>query len=226
VASTPTFPNASATSGKIIQSDGTNWLASTPTYPTTAGTAGKILRSDGTNITSSTATYPNVATSTGTILRADGTNWVASTATYPNTGGTSANLLQSDGTNFTSTNLVQTYVPTAVGGTTPGTQSYSNQIGRYIQIGGMVICTFVVTGTMGGTAAGNIRVSLPITSVNVSTTNCNGVGLCANSTNNSGFWQVTPNTAYVIFPNNSGTAFNVVASNAFNFQGTICYFVA
>ena len=83
--STPTFPNASATSGKFIQSDGTNWLASTPTFPTTAGASGKILRSDGTNYVESTPTYPNSATSTGTILRADGTNWVASTATYPDT---------------------------------------------------------------------------------------------------------------------------------------------
>lgn len=85
VASTPTFPNASATSGKFMQSDGTNWVASTPTLPTTAGTSGKILISDGTNIVSSTPTYPNSATGTGTLLRADGTNWVATTTTYPNT---------------------------------------------------------------------------------------------------------------------------------------------
>lgn len=58
--STPTFPNASASSGKFIISDGTNWIASTPTLP-------------------------NSATGTGTILRADGTNWVATTTTYPAT---------------------------------------------------------------------------------------------------------------------------------------------
>lgn len=46
--STPTFPNASATSGKKIQSDGTNWVASTSTWPTT-GTQGGIVYCDSSN---------------------------------------------------------------------------------------------------------------------------------------------------------------------------------
>jgi len=50
--STPTFPNASATSGKMIKSDGTNWVASTETYAA-PGTTGNVLRSDGTNWTAS-----------------------------------------------------------------------------------------------------------------------------------------------------------------------------
>ena len=41
-----------AASGKILQGNGTNYIASTPTWPTTAGTAGYTLRSDGTNFTS------------------------------------------------------------------------------------------------------------------------------------------------------------------------------
>src|SRR4030095_16934745 len=44
--STPTFPNASATAGKRIQSDGTNWIASTSTMSDVPGTAGKVLISD------------------------------------------------------------------------------------------------------------------------------------------------------------------------------------
>lgn len=50
--STPTFPNASATSGKMIKSDGTNWVASTETYAA-PGTSGNVMTSDGTNWTSS-----------------------------------------------------------------------------------------------------------------------------------------------------------------------------
>lgn len=46
--STPTFPNASATTGKNIQSDGTNWVSSTSTWPTTA-TQGGIIYSDTSN---------------------------------------------------------------------------------------------------------------------------------------------------------------------------------
>lgn len=51
--STPTFPNASATSGKMIKSDGTNWTASTETYAAPS-TSGNIMTSDGTNWTSAT----------------------------------------------------------------------------------------------------------------------------------------------------------------------------
>lgn len=52
VYSVPTFPtSASATSGKIIKSDGTNWVASTETYAA-PGTSGNVLTSDGTNWTS------------------------------------------------------------------------------------------------------------------------------------------------------------------------------
>jgi hypothetical protein len=81
--STPTFPNASATSGKIIQSDGTNWIASTPTFPTTAGTAGKILRSDGTNILSTTSTFSDTY-SASNLLYSNGANTVTGLATANN----------------------------------------------------------------------------------------------------------------------------------------------
>jgi len=47
--------STTATSGKVLRGDGTNWIASTPTFPTTAGTTGTVLRSDGTNIVNSTA---------------------------------------------------------------------------------------------------------------------------------------------------------------------------
>jgi hypothetical protein len=60
--STPTFPNASATSGKIIKSDGTNWIASTETYAA-PGASGNIMKSDGTNWTSAAATGGGTVTS-------------------------------------------------------------------------------------------------------------------------------------------------------------------
>ncbi len=100
VASTPTFPNASATSGKIIQSDGTNWIASTATHPT-AATNNKIIVGNGTNYVESTPTFPNASATSGKIIKSDGTNWVASTETYA-APGTSGNVLTSDGTNWTS----------------------------------------------------------------------------------------------------------------------------
>lgn len=83
--STPTYPSASGSAGKILISDGTNNVYSTPTYPNASATAGKILISDGTNFVASTPTYPNTSGSAGVILRSDGTNNVYTTATYPTT---------------------------------------------------------------------------------------------------------------------------------------------
>lgn len=100
VSSTPTFPNASATSGKIIISDGTNWIASTPTYPNTSGTAGKVVISDGTNNIYSTPTFPNASATSGKFIRSDGTNWIASTPTLPTSAGTAGKVLMSDATNY------------------------------------------------------------------------------------------------------------------------------
>ena len=56
--STPAYPNASATSGKVIISDGTNYIASTPTFPNAAGTVGNVIRADasGNFVSSATAT--------------------------------------------------------------------------------------------------------------------------------------------------------------------------
>jgi hypothetical protein len=99
--STPTYPNASVSAGKIIISDGTNYIASTPTYPNSSSSAGKVLISDGTNFVASTPTYPNASATSRKILVSDGTNFVASTETYA-TPGTSGNVLTSDGTNWTS----------------------------------------------------------------------------------------------------------------------------
>lgn len=101
VYSTPTFPTLSAASGKILISDGTNWIASTPTYPNTSGASGKVLFSDGTNIIYSTPTFPNASATVRKIIVSDGTNWVASTETYA-VPGTSGHVMTSDGTNWIS----------------------------------------------------------------------------------------------------------------------------
>src|SRR5512135_501760 len=90
-----------ATSGKILIGNGTNFVTSTPTYPNTSGTAGKVLVSDGTNNVYSTPTFPNASATTRKIIVSDGTDWVASTETYA-VPGTSGNVMTSDGTNWTS----------------------------------------------------------------------------------------------------------------------------
>lgn len=92
-----------ATANKMLLSGATaapTW--STSTIPTSAGaTAGKVLLSDGTNYVLSTPTFPNASAAARKIIVSDGTNWVASTETYA-VPGTANNVLQSDGTNWVS----------------------------------------------------------------------------------------------------------------------------
>jgi len=70
--SIPTFPNSSATSRKIIVSDGTNWVASTELWPI-ATTSGNTLISDGTNWVTSTTR------SNWTTLVVSGSNYTNAT---------------------------------------------------------------------------------------------------------------------------------------------------
>ncbi len=92
--STPTFPNASATSGKIIKSDGTNWVASTETYAA-PGTSGNVMQSDGTNWTSAALTgMTNPMTTTGDMIYSSSgstpARLAAGTAAQALIGGSSA----------------------------------------------------------------------------------------------------------------------------------------
>lgn len=109
--STPTYPTASGSAGKILRSDGTNNVYSTATFPDTATATGTILRADGTNWVATTATYPNVATSTGSFLYADGTNYVQSTSLWPNTVGAAGTILRSTGAAnaYTTATFANTY---------------------------------------------------------------------------------------------------------------------
>jgi hypothetical protein len=95
--STPTFPNT-ATSGKVLQGDGTNIVLSAFTFPTAVGAIRTFLQSDGTNYVASAYTFPTAVGAVGTILRSDATNWVATTATYPDTVVTN-NVLGATATN-------------------------------------------------------------------------------------------------------------------------------
>lgn len=81
--STPTYPSASATAGKIIISDGTNFLSSTSIWPNTVGTAGKIIRSDGTINTYTTSTFADTY-AVNTILYAGTANTISGLATANN----------------------------------------------------------------------------------------------------------------------------------------------
>lgn len=83
--STPTYPSASGSAGKIMISDGTNNIYSTPLWPTTGGTSGSVVISDGTNKINSTSLWPNTVGTAGKLMRSDGTVNAYSTFTIPDT---------------------------------------------------------------------------------------------------------------------------------------------
>jgi len=69
---------SNATANKVLMSGASaspTW--STPTYPNTSPTSRKILVSDGTNIVASTETWAVPGATAGTHLVGDGTNWTA-----------------------------------------------------------------------------------------------------------------------------------------------------
>jgi hypothetical protein len=93
-----------STTGTFAQQAWTSgvWASSLYTLPTSIGTSGKMLQSDGSNAVFSAVAWPLSAGSSGTILRSNGTNFVNSTAQYPDVPGTSGNVLMSNGTNWIS----------------------------------------------------------------------------------------------------------------------------
>ena len=100
----PTTLPATGASGKILTSDGSNWIsADAPTEVPAPGTSGKILTSDGSNWTSADApTELPAPGSAGKVLKSDGSNWISGDEAELPAAGTSGYVLTSDGSNWTS----------------------------------------------------------------------------------------------------------------------------
>lgn len=81
--STATYPSATVGSGKILYDNGTNFVTSVPTFPVTASaTSRKMIVSDGANWVASTETWAVPGTS-GNVLTSDGANWTSASAALP-----------------------------------------------------------------------------------------------------------------------------------------------
>ena len=150
--STPTYPSASATTRKMIVSDGTNWVASTETYAV-PGTLANVMTSDGTNWTS---TAPAAAATT-TITDDTTTNAVM----YPvwvtaNTGSlalkvTSTKLSFNPSAGLlTATSYAGTWAGNVVGSTYGGTGVNNGAstitLGGNLTTSGAFASTFTMTG--------------------------------------------------------------------------------
>lgn len=105
--------------------------------------------------------------------------------------------LMCDGSNWLIVNwgVAQgTWSPVLSGGTTPGTPTYSTQLGRYQLVG--KVCNYWIRLVTSGlsTAAGTVNISLPFTAQTVTSFNWVGASGCGNVNLNTGgaYYNCTP----------------------------------
>jgi hypothetical protein len=124
---------ADVTAGSFLRSGGASTAPvwSTSTIPTSSGTTGKILVSDGTNYILSTPTFPNASATARKIIVSDGTNWIASTETHA-VPGTAGNVMASDGTNWSSVPIGANASIVATANTTTTSNSYTGLTGATV----------------------------------------------------------------------------------------------
>src|SRR6185503_4032932 len=129
--STPTYPSASGTVGKIIRSDGTNNVYTTSTFPDTfsintipfassANVIGAIAAANGGVLISSSTGVPSMLanpSATGKLLSSvSGDASVWTTPTYPVASGSAGKIIRSDGTNnvYTTSTFADTYAVSTI----------------------------------------------------------------------------------------------------------------
>jgi hypothetical protein len=155
--STLHYPAFGATAGKIIISDGTDYVSSTSIWPNTVGSVGKIIRSDGTTNAYTTSTFADTYTASN-LLYSNGANTVTGLATANNA------WLRTDGSGVPSLNtagLPINKITAQVFLTPAGSQTYTPTSGMvYIIVtmlgaGGASGATQGTTGQTGASAPGN-----------------------------------------------------------------------
>lgn len=214
--STPTYPSASATSGKILISDGTNFVSSISLWPNTVGTAGKILISDGISNVYSTPTYPNASVTAGKIIISDGTNYIASTPTFANTYAISTILYASSADTVTG---LATANSSSLVTSSAGVPFWSNNSGlvSITEITG-ASQTIVINNGYIANNAGGVAFTLPATAA---------VGtLFAIQGSGSGGWSIAQNANQILHvgsvASTAGVTGSVSSSNRYNSVIFVC----
>lgn len=112
-----------------------------------------------------------------------------------------------------------TYTPTYQGGTTPGTTTYTSQVGSYVRLGSAVLFQARVEWT-NATGTGEARISLPFAVANVTSQAFSASLNPSGVTYSQDFIvaQISPGTQYVAFrspdSNAASTVVNVEAAGA------------
>jgi hypothetical protein len=217
-----------ATAGQLLTSGASttpSWTAST--YPSTNAVS-TLLYASSANVMAALATAND-----GVLVTSNSgvPSWLAnsSTAGFVLTANTSAppSWQASGGAPSTGTS----FTPTCVGATTAGSTTYTTQVGRYIQIGALVVYTFSIEGTWGSTASGNVTISLPVSATSTSSLTQLGTGYLETSpTYVLGAYEILAGTNTVMnfgaIVANSWTLSTVTSSTAFKCHGSISYLTA
>jgi hypothetical protein len=195
--------SATATANQMLMSGASGaptW--STATFPTTAGTAGKILISDGTNFVSSAPTYPNTATA-NKIFRANGTNWVASTSSYANTNAVNTIIYSNGANNVQSLATANSSVlKTSVAGVPTWLTTLS--IAAAITSGTTLTATAgAITATAGNIVPTIGDINLPSTSSTVGNVNINSQRILHSYVSNSNIFLGTIAANYTLTGTNN-----------------------
>jgi len=122
-----------------------------------------------------------------------------------------------------------TYVPTYLGGTTPGVTTYTTQVGSWTRIGRAAIVQGAIVWTA-ATGTGNVNVSLPFTSANVTNQIFSGSLWLSGVTfaNNTPMMILNPNAALFLMssPLTNAAPTQVAIEAAGTIIFTVTYFVA
>lgn len=212
---------ATGTAGQVLQSGGASAdpTYSTPTYPSASGSAGKILRADGTNNVYSTATYPDTTTA-NQILYSSATNTISQITTANTSalvtnssgvpsltsGGTANRLLRTDGTTIS---FAQAALATDVSGTlgvTNGGTGQTSYTDGQLLIGNSTGNTLTKATITAGT---NITVTNGNGSITIASTGGGGAPTFARVTGNAG---ATASNTPIKFPTVSEDASSIYST--------------
>jgi len=126
---------------------------------------------------------------------------------------------------------IQTWTPTVRGAGVPGSATYTQRVGKYKIVGGVVFAEFTVVGTLSGSPTGNLQITGLPNTVNAGIPNVFGACIDVGSIPwPAGVSMITANipggSSTIIFQgSSSGGGVNIVqaANGGFNYQGSIFY---
>lgn len=223
-----------------LTTSGTSIINSVMTSTVSTGAASAVSVGAGTIVTMSNTTIEsnntNAITGAGTLLYGllsfTGTSSLINTTTQTRRNVSAGGISFDGGVNTLSNYTVGTFTPTAIGGTTAGTTTYTNQTGYYIRVGNLVTVQASVAGSA-ATGTGFLTLGgLPFTIKNQANGNAYGSVINASvgqtwpvGTTSLALSGLINTTTAFIYCSGTGTSgsFQPIENIVFNYQYTLTY---